>query len=51
VRVLDTEGRVIKVVEVDGEADMSEYMGKGYELRLFFLRTSDLAPLSMPFER
>lgn len=49
VRVVDADGNVVKIVTVDGEADMSEYLGKGYDLRLFFLK-QNLSPASQPFE-
>lgn len=49
VRVIDADGNVVKIVTVDGEADMSEYLGKGYDLRLFFLK-QNLSPASQPFE-
>lgn len=50
VRVLDSDGKAIAIVKVDGEADLSEYLGKGYNLRLFLL-DEDAAPESLPFER
>ena len=50
VRVLNSEGKMVDIIRVDGEADLTEYLGKGYDLRLFFLKTN-LAPASLPFER
>ncbi len=49
VRVVDADGNVVKIVTVDGEADMSEYLGKDYDLRVFFLK-QNLSPASLPFE-
>ena len=50
VRVMDSEGKAVDIIIVDGEADLSEYLGKGYDLRLFFLK-ENLTPASLPFER
>ena len=49
IRVLDSEGNLADVVFVNGEADLSEYLGKGYDLRLFLWK-GNLAPASLPFE-
>lgn len=49
-RVIDADGSVIKVIEIDGEADLSEYLGKGYNLRLFIVK-ENLSPVSKSFER
>ena len=50
VRVLDSDGKVVDIIHVDGVANLTQYLGKGYDLRLFFLKTN-LAPASLPFER
>ncbi len=50
IRVLDGEGKVVDIITVNGEADLSEYLGKNYDLRLFFLK-SNFEPASLPFER
>lgn len=50
VRVIDSEGKVVTIVDVNGEADLSEYLNKGYDLRLFLLK-NNLSPASLPFER
>ena len=50
VRVLDSKGRIVKIVNVNGEADLSEYLDKDYDLRLF-LWDDNLAPVAHPFER
>ena len=49
VRVSDSNGKIIAVLTVDGEADLSDYLGKGYDLRLF-LWNDDMIPLTQPFE-
>ncbi len=51
VRVLDSEGKMVAVVSVEKEADLSEYIGKNYDLRLFILKNTNIAPASKPFER
>ena len=50
IRVLDSKGKVVDIIKVNGEADLSEYLGKDYDLRLFLLN-DDLNPASLPFER
>ena len=49
-RVSDAEGNIVKVVGIDDEADLSEYLAKGYDLRLFVWKES-LSPMTLPFER
>ncbi len=48
-RVRDSENRVIKVVTINGEADLTEYLDKGYDLRLFIWK-DNLEPETRPFE-
>ena len=48
VRVLDSEGKIVKILKVNGEADLSEYLSKNYDLRLF-LWNDNLTPLTRPF--
>ena len=50
VRVADSDGRVVNVISVNGESDLSEYLGKGYDLRLFIWDNRQ-APVTRPFER
>ena len=50
IRVLDSDGNVVDVVAVNGEADLSEYMNKEYDLRLFIWK-DNMAPETHPFER
>lgn len=49
IRVCDSTGRIVNCIIVDGEADLSEYLGKGYDLRLFIW--DNMAPETKPFER
>lgn len=48
VRVLDSDGKMIHLVKVLGETDLTNYLGKGYDLRLFILK-DNLAPAASPF--
>ena len=48
VRVLDGDKKVVDIVTVNGEADLSDYLGKGYDLRLFVMK-DDVNPATLPF--
>ena len=50
IRVLNSEGRLVDVILVDGQADISEYLGKDYDLRLFIWK-DNFVPVTLPFER
>ena len=48
--VCDPNGAVVDVDIVEKELDLSEYINRGYEMRLFIWK-DNLAPVTLPFER
>ena len=48
--IYDSDGSFVKAVMIEDEADLSEYINKGYDIRLYVLK-DNLTPVIKPFER